>query len=288
MLRPAAPGTSPRLTQNGHGPLFEVRPGHVRPTSYLLCSHPEVPPPLLDPTWLGREVLGRITAVYVDADPSLAGAVTPQILVEQDWTVDAPLAMADLACVALEAVELPAGLLTFASPLTLALLLQHCALDYGDRAVCGYVLELVMETGRSVVGLDSPAELLAALGAVPLSEHYTLLRRSIHLWIVQSAKRRALAAQARRDYLAGGLGLPPGTSSLETIAPAGHRHLVRARTERWGEVLDEVMTRKPILVCVGPEHFAGEHGLLEGLVRRSRAREPDGPWTCGLVWEAAS
>ncbi len=132
-----------------------------------------------------------------------------------------------------------------------------------------YLLERAASMGKRTGGVETMAEQMAAVDAVPLQEQADLLYAAVKRPHHQKEMDRMMDDYARQDLVAIQRMLSEGPSSY------GFDHaLVRDRNRVMVQRMDSLMGLAPSFFAVGAAHLPGDDGVLRLLAERGYVLSP--------------
>ena len=134
------------------------------------------------------------------------------------------------------------------------------------------------QRGRSVIGLETPAEQLALFDEMPSALQLALLGDTVK----NAAQQPKQLEELTEAYLQGDADLiyRAAQAQYAKMPPALSQwfagQLIRQRNARMLERLAPLLTKETVLVAVGAMHLGGDTGLVAGLQRLGYRLEPWG------------
>jgi uncharacterized protein YbaP (TraB family) len=281
------------MVPNGKGLFWRIEKPGTAP-SFLLGTMHVTDPRVLKMPEGADTALAAAKVVVVESDEvlddqkAMAGILTrPELTMFTDGTsVESLLGKEDLALLTegLKKRGIPLSAVSRMKPWMLMAFVSLPACEMARKAQATAFLDKKIaldaaREGKTVKGLETYAEQLSAMAAIPTEFHLKSLIETIKL----GPKMDDVFATMTQLYLAGDVGLT--MPLLKQVAPDGsddegyaefEELIVTKRNHLMAERAAPILTQGNVFIAVGALHLPGEEGLIELLRKQGYTVSPAG------------
>lgn len=132
------------------------------------------------------------------------------------------------------------------------------ALGGDTRSYELFLMEKARQSGKTIVGLETPEDQVKALRTIPLEKQARMLKESV----VQPRKARKELLKLIKLYKTGNIDKMYRLTARDKNMKEGSEALLASRNKTWVEKLKPLMAEGSAFVAVGAAHLGGLEGLV--------------------------